>query len=119
MKPDIENRASVVKVGAGRGFIVALRVNVPAMKSPPCIVNGVTRPGRLIRSVEHRLIVTVVHCLPPGKPPRRPSLSQDRTCERLVGALDGTCDATKNPVWAECLFADPIGDVAILGPPDS
>jgi hypothetical protein len=21
-------------------------------------------------------------------------------------------------VWAECLFVDPIGDIAVLGPPD-
>lgn len=110
---------SVVKVGGGRGFIVATRVNVPAMKSPPCTINGITRPGRLIPAhpVEHRLIVTAAHCLP-KMPPRRPSFFTERTYKDLWGALDGTCDASKNALWAECLFADPIGDVAILGPPD-
>lgn len=121
-KPMMKMRTSpgsVVKVGGGRGFIVATRVNVPAMKSPPCTINGITRPGRLIPAhpVEHRLIVTAAHCLP-KMPPRRPSFFTERTYKDLWGALDGTCDASKNALWAECLFADPIGDVAILGPPD-
>jgi hypothetical protein len=111
--------ASVVKVGGGRGFIVPTHVKIPAMKSPPCTINGITRPGRLIpaHSVERRLILTAAHCLP-KMPPPLPSFFQERTYKDLWGALDGTSDASKNTLWAECLFADPIGDVAILGPPD-
>jgi len=33
--------------------------------------------------------------------------------------LRGTLESTKLGVWAECLFADPVGDVALLGVPDN
>jgi hypothetical protein len=37
----------------------------------------------------------------------------ERTYEGLLGQL-----GTEPKVWAECLFADPIADVAVLGSPD-
>jgi len=109
------NPASVVKVGGGRGFVVVNRIKIPAMKSFPCTINGVRRPERFIRShfVERRLIVTAAHCLP-KMPPGQPSFSDERTYRSLLGSLDGS----KKNVWAECVFADPIGDVAILDSPD-
>jgi len=38
----------------------------------------------------------------------------DRTYKRLLGTLD----AKELTVWAECLFVDPIADLAVLGVPD-
>jgi hypothetical protein len=39
----------------------------------------------------------------------------ERTYQRLLGPLK----SNELTVWAECLFADPISDVAALGAPDS
>ena len=66
--------------------------------------------------VEHhyRLVVlTAAHCLP-FLPPAHPfSYLEDRTYQALLGPLGA------NPtVWAQCLFADPVADIAMLGSPD-
>ena len=41
------------------------------------------------------------------------SYTRERTFKNLLGPLGGKCN-----VWAECLFANPIDDLAILGSPD-
>ena len=38
----------------------------------------------------------------------------ERTYKDLLGSLDGS----KNDVWAECQFVDPVADIAVLGCPD-
>jgi hypothetical protein len=38
----------------------------------------------------------------------------ERTYKDLLGSLDGS----KNDVCAECLFVDPVADIAVLGCPD-
>ena len=40
------------------------------------------------------------------------SHTEERAYQRLLGELSG-----EPTVWAECLFADPSSDVAVLGPP--
>jgi hypothetical protein len=111
MTPTRKSAASVVKVGGGRGFIIAHRVKVPPLKlrtkNRPKEISFVGR-----RFVEHRLIVTAAHCLP--NMPRVPPVYSQRTYKKLLGTLDGN----KNEVWAVCLFANPVGDIAILGCPD-
>jgi len=48
-------------------------------------------------------------------PPAIPSsYTEERTYEGLLSPLG----AAERPVWAECLFVDPVSDLAILGPPD-
>src|SRR6266487_3884968 len=83
---------TVVTVGAGRGFVVT---------------------GR-----RDRLVITAAHCLTrKGEvslpPPMNFSYTQERTYPTLLGPL-----GKKPTVWAECLFVDPISDIAVLGPPD-
>ncbi len=41
------------------------------------------------------------------------SNTEERTYAKLLAPL-----GDKPSVWAECLFVDPIGDIAVLGPPD-
>jgi len=41
-------------------------------------------------------------------------LPQEPIYPDLLGSLDGT----KGNVWSECLFADPVADIALLGCPD-
>jgi hypothetical protein len=65
--------------------------------------------------VEHKLgtvVITAAHCLPRLPPAHPASYTEERT-EALLAPL-----GAKPTVWAECLFADPVADIAVLGPPD-
>jgi hypothetical protein len=101
---------AVIKVGEGRGFIIEQRISTAALKSN--LIGNV----RLRRFVERRLVVTAAHCLPHFPPCHGASLLEERTYGRLLGTLDAP---KRRNVWAECLFADPIADIAILGCPDN
>jgi hypothetical protein len=79
---------AVVRVGEGRGFLVAAT-----------------------RRHESALVVTAAHCLPSwpeAQPDRWDTLHRD-----LLGPL-----GAPPTVWADCLFVDPVGDIAVLGPVD-
>ena len=89
----------IVRVGGGRGFVVE---------------HGRKRDRR-------RLVITAAHCLPvddDGRlklPPPHPwSHTEERTYEALLGPL-----SAEPAVWAECLFVNPIADIAVLGSPDN
>ena len=96
--PD-ELTPAIIRVGAGRGFIVEHRW--------PRSVQGQQFTKR------RRLVVTAAHCVP-GRVPRSLSFaaSSERTYRNLLGR-----------VWpkisAECLFIDPIADIAAFGCPDN
>ena len=100
--------ACVVEVSDGRGFIIEYRVQPP----PPTRPKGFQTQPPFAR---HRLVVTAAHCLPNLPPAHAAAFTSDRTYENLLGRLDGE----KNLVWAECLFADPVADIAVLGCPDN
>ncbi len=81
---------AVVAVGGGRGFVVEAR------------------------NQYYRAIITAAHCLP-HLPPAHPAMNlEEITYKRLLGSLGAECS-----VWAECLFVDPIGDIAVLQGPDN
>jgi hypothetical protein len=83
--------SSVVRVGGGRGFVV--------------------QDQERFRS---RLIITAAHCLPFFPPPHAAAYLEERTFQDLLGPID-----EETSIWAECLFVDPIADIAVLGGPDS
>jgi hypothetical protein len=59
-------------------------------------------------------VITAAHCLPDFPASHGASFDEERTYEKLLGPLG------KEPsVSAECLFADPVGDIAVLGAPDN
>ena len=93
MERSNDMKDAILKVGDGRGFVVALHHHV----------NG-----------EERVIITAAHCLPKVPPPHPARYLQECTYGRLLGPLGG-----KRTVWAECLFADVMADIAVLGPPDN
>jgi hypothetical protein len=68
----------------------------------------------VVASKFQRLVITAGHCLPRLPPSHTASYIWERTYERLLGPLD----AKEPTVWAECLFVDPIADLAVLGIPD-
>jgi hypothetical protein len=82
-------RAAIVRVGGGRGFVVV-------------------DPGETWR----RYVVTAAHCLPRYP---RPNVNWDSTFKDLLGPLS----RRRPTVWAECLFVDPVADLAVLQMPDS
>ena len=65
--------------------------------------------GFLVQGLGVR-VVTAAHCLPHLPPAHPMSFTEERTYEKLVGSLEAPAG-----VWAECLFVDPIADVAVLG----
>lgn len=100
------NPSCVVKVGAGRGFIIEQRT-----RTPKSLANWF---GNRVVFVKKRLVLTAAHCLPKLPPAHPCALFQERTYPNLLGRLDGK----SNEVWTECLFVDPIADIAVLGCPD-
>lgn len=64
--------------------------------------------------IEHRVIVTAAHCLPKLPRAHAASYVSDRTFGNLLVSLDGN----NTDVWAECLFVDPVADIALLECPD-
>lgn len=96
--------ACVVKVAEGRGFVIEHPVKIPPSSHPE---------HSTVRFLKHRLVVTAAHCLPKLPPAHAAAFSSERTY-KLLGSLDGS----KSGVWAECLFADPVADIAVLGRPD-
>ena len=88
---------AVVRVGGGRGFVV----------------EGVNFIGGL-----ERYVVTAAHCLLRKGSRKLPIphgwTSSDRVYKELLAPL-----GKKPSVWCECLFLDPIADIAVLGAPDN
>lgn len=83
-----DTQRAVITVGGGRGFIV--------------------------ETTRYRLVVTAAHCLPHFPPAAATSFTHERTYPELLGPLDNRAPK----VGAECLFADPIGDIAVHCSPD-
>ncbi|MGP0085825.1 MAG: serine protease [Steroidobacteraceae bacterium] len=81
---------------------------------------GVGKPseggrGFVVEIDRQRMIITAAHCLQPSLPPAHPaSYLEERTYKALLAPL-----GAEPTVSAECLFADPIADVAVLGSPDN
>jgi hypothetical protein len=88
----ITNRAIVSTSTGGRGFIV--------------------EDSRR----RYRYVITAAHCLP-HQPPAIGGISYTYECtyQKFLGPLG----SKRHGVWAECLFADPVGDIAVLGEPDN
>ena len=70
--------------------------------------------GFILETPDNRLVVTAAHCLPRLPVSASISSTEERTYPELIGPPNG--DRPK--VWAECLFVDPVADIAVLGSPD-
>jgi hypothetical protein len=69
--------------------------------------------GFVVEGRRGRFIITAAHCLPFFPPCMSFSFNEERTYQSLVGEI-----GSEPSVWAECLFVDPIADIAVLGTPD-
>jgi hypothetical protein len=63
---------------------------------------------------ERRWIITAAHCLPQLPPAHPASYLEERTYRKLFGDLRDPDPA----LWAECVFAEPVSDVAVFREPD-
>lgn len=68
--------------------------------------------GFIVEGDERRFVVTAAHCLPRLPPCESAASHEDRTF-KLLGRL-----GDEPSVWAQCLFANPVADIAVLGSPD-
>lgn len=69
--------------------------------------------GFVLQIRENRFVVSAAHCLPQLPPATNFSLAEERTYRSFLGPLGG-----KTTISAECVFVDPIADLALLGSPD-
>jgi hypothetical protein len=70
--------------------------------------------GFIIATEEARYVVTAAHCLSDLPPAHAASYTHERLCAHFIGALDGPRN-----VWAECVFVDPVADLAVFCEPDN
>jgi hypothetical protein len=84
------------------------------MEATKCCLSVGGGRGFVIAGERDRFIITAAHCLPFLPPCTSFSYIEERTYKSLIGLL-----GKEQTIWAECLFADPIGDIAVLGAPDS
>jgi hypothetical protein len=70
--------------------------------------------GFVIAVDDDRYVLTAAHCLRQLPPAHAASLTWERTYRDILAPLG------ENPtLWAECLFVDPVADIAVLGQPDN
>ena len=69
--------------------------------------------GFVIEGEADRLVITAAHCLPFFPPSHAASYILERTYQELLAPL-----GAEPAIWTECLFVDPISDIAVLGLPD-
>jgi hypothetical protein len=99
----------VLRVGDGRGFVVESR-NIVHLGTVDRL--AITAAHCLTAPLDHRYASTPEPpCLPAAHPAR---YTAEATYAKLLGPLGGECTVT-----AECLFVDPISDIAAFGAPDS
>jgi len=79
----------------------------------PAVISVGRGRGFVIHHDGAALVITAGHCLPYFPPCSTFSYTSERTYQALLGPLGG-----ERTIWSECLFADPIADIAVLGPPD-
>ena len=84
---------------------------IPEIRSVVTVGDG---RGFAVQTGQDRLVVTAAHCLPDVPLCATFSHPTERIYQAVLGPL-----RDERTVWAECLFADPIGDIAVLGPPNN
>jgi hypothetical protein len=69
--------------------------------------------GFVVELDQKRVVLTAAHCLLPNLPIPHPWLQEERTYRNWLAPL-----GEQPTVTIECMFADPVSDLAVLGPPD-
>ena len=69
--------------------------------------------GFIVGMGHQRFIITAAHCLP-ELPPPGDIFTEERTYWHLLARLN-----SPPSILAECVFVDPVADLAVLGSPDN
>jgi trypsin-like peptidase len=69
--------------------------------------------GFVVETQDDRVVITAAHCLPKFPPRASISHTEERTYPKLLGKVGG-----RRSVCAECIFLDPVADIAVLASPD-
>lgn len=96
------NTDGVVTVGGGRGFVMERRVYFDFGN------------GDDYRKLRRKVVVTASHCLPHAPNVMSGVDYQLATYPKLLAPLGG-----EPSVWTQCLFFDPVADIAVLSEPDN
>lgn len=118
----LPNPGCVLKIGEGRGFVFEYPYAIPQSVLRQLANLRLGQAGKMLKPRNRRLphlrwqrvVVTAAHCLGKLPPANAMAYFEERTYN-LLGSLDGS----KSNVCAECLFVDPVGDIAVLGTPDA
>jgi hypothetical protein len=86
----------------------------PGKREASAIVTVGGGRGFVVEGRRGRFVITAAHCLPVFPPCATISFDEERTYQALLGPL-----GEAPTVWAECMFVDPIGDIAVLRSPDN
>jgi hypothetical protein len=89
-------------------------MRAPVLEATRAVVRVGDGRGFIVEGERSRLVITAAHCLPLFPPCATFSHVEERTYRDLLGSL-----GDEPSIWAECLFVDPISDLAVLGPPDN
>jgi len=90
------------------------RVNKTKFDPAKAVIAVGAGRGFIIQAGYRRFVITAAHCLPHLPPAASFLDSTDVTYQKLLGVIDKDCS-----VWAECLFVDPVADIAVLASPDN
>jgi hypothetical protein len=89
-------------------------MNDPKTQAVIRVGQGSSRGRGFVVDHRHgRMIITAAHCLPFMPKPHLARRLHEITYKALLGPLEA-----KPTVWAQCLFVDPVADIALLGAPD-
>ncbi len=99
-------RAVIAVSKNGRGFVVEGRFPNPVKQK--LALQGFSAPAFLKR----HYVITAAHCLPRLPTPHRAAYTKKKMYRNLLGPL-----GTAPSIWGECLFVDPVSDLAVLGRP--
>ena len=97
---------------------------MPHKNAHQSVIRVADARGFVVEGDGDRYVITAAHCLQkrpndgqdwePYLPPTMSySYTEERTYPKLLGSL-----GSQPTVWAECLFVDPVADIAVLGKPD-
>jgi hypothetical protein len=70
--------------------------------------------GFVVESDRERFVITAGHCLPNLPPSMSGMHTYEQTYANLIGII-----GEEPSLWAECVFVDPVSDLAVLGAPDN
>jgi hypothetical protein len=91
---------------------MAMEIPLAVQKALKSVLTVGDGRGFVIKVKGRRLVVTAAHCFP-ELPPAHLAAHLDEKTFKLLAPLHGEAS-----ILTECVFADPVHDIAVLGPPD-